>query len=727
MSTKRSFVLAALVFVLAASVAADEGMWPLYSLDKLPLDSLRARGLMLTPEEIYNPKGGGIADAVVQVGATGSFVSPDGLILTNHHVAFGAIQQQSTVEQNYLRDGLYAASRDQEPQAIGYKASVTLGMEDVSTRVLAAVTDKMKDLERYKAIDQEIKKIVKECETGRDVKCRVATMFDGKQYVKYTFLEIRDVRIVYVPPDAIGKYGGEIDNWIWPRHTGDFSFLRAYVSPSGKPADYAKENVPFNSKVYLPISAAGIHEHDFAMTIGFPGSTDRYISSFELENAINFSYPNSIRNAEDQIKIMTDAGAKDSAIALRLASDVASLNNRLKKNYGTVEGLAHSHVLDRKQNDERGLIAFLAQNPALNKKYGKVLPELDSLYRADKKNQIRDYALGQLVWGSDYLRMANTIYRWSVERAKPDLQRERGFMNRDTLTAKERLKNAQINLVPSVDKEILKYFLRKALAVPADQKIAEIEKLFPATTRDEKDKQVDRFVEDTYAKTSVGTVEQRLRMFAMSKVELEKLHDPLIDLAATIYPLLEQMRERDKAFSGAQTRLSPKLVQAFSDWKKDKMYPDANGTMRLSYGEVLGYSPSDAIAYNYHTDLTGEMDKETGSDPFTIPDQLKRTYSLKDFGNYSDAHDSEMPVNFLTTNDITGGNSGSPVINGKGELIGIAFDGNYEAVACDYLFDATIDRTISVDVRYILFIIDKVYHLDGLLKEMTVRHGSDSP
>jgi hypothetical protein len=721
MSAIRSFVLVVLVFTLAAGAAADEGMWPLYSLDKLPFDSLRARGLMLTPDQIYSPKGGGIADAVVQVGATGSFVSPDGLILTNHHVAFGAIQQQSTVEQNYLRDGFYAAARGQEPEAIGYKASVTLGIEDVSARVLAVVTDKIKDIDRYKAIDQEIKKIVKECETGRDVKCRVATMFDGKQYVKYTFLEIRDVRIVYVPPDAIGKYGGEIDNWIWPRHTGDFSFLRAYVSPDGKPADYAKENVPFNSKVFLPISTGGIQEHDFAMTIGFPGGTDRYISSFELENAISFSYPNSIRNAEDQIRIMTEAGARDSAIALRLASDVASLNNRLKKNYGVVEGLARSHVLDRKQSDERGLIAFLAANPPLNKKFGKVLPELDSLYRADKKSQRRDYALGQLVWGSDYARMANTIYRWAVERAKPDLERERGFMNRDTLTAKERLKNAQINLVPSVDKEILKYFLRKTLAVPAGQKIDAIEKLFPGASSDERDKQVDRWVEDAYAKTLVGSAEERLRMFAMSKNELEQLHDPLIDLAAAIHPLMEQMRERDKAFSGAQTRLAPKLVQAFSEWKKDKMYPDANGTMRLSYGEVAGYAPRDAVAYTYHTDLTGEMDKETGSDPFIIPDPLKRAYSLKDFGKYVDTHDSEMPVNFLTTNDITGGNSGSPVINGKGELIGVAFDGNYEAVACDYLFDAAIDRTISVDIRYILFIIDKVYHLDGLLKEMTVR------
>ncbi|TFH65385.1 MAG: S46 family peptidase, partial [Candidatus Zixiibacteriota bacterium] len=533
MSTMRSFVLAALVFILAAGAAADEGMWPLYSLDKLPFDSLRAQGLMLKPEEIYNPKGGGIADAVVQVGATGSFVSPDGLILTNHHVAFGAIQQQSTVEQNYLRDGFYAAARDQEPQAIGYKVSVTLGMEDISARVLGVVTDKMKDIERYKAIDQEIKKIIRECESGRDVKCRVATMFPGKQYVKYTFLEIRDVRIVYVPPDAIGNYGGDIDNWMWPRHTGDFSFLRAYVSPSGKPADYAKENVPFNSKVFLPISAAGIKEHDFAMTIGFPGSTDRYISSFELEDAISFSYPSSIRNAEDQIKIMTEAGAKDSAIALRLASDMASLNNRLKKSYGVVEGLARSHVLDRKQTDERGLIAFLAANPALNKKYGKVLPELDSLYRADKKNQVRDYALGQLVWGSDYLRMANTIYRWSVERAKPDLERERGYMNRDTLTAKERLTNAQINLVPSVDKEIFKYLLRKALTVPASQKIAEIEKLFPAPGGNERNKEVDAFVEDAFAKTSVGSIEERLRMFAMSKSELEQLHDPIIDLAAT--------------------------------------------------------------------------------------------------------------------------------------------------------------------------------------------------
>jgi hypothetical protein len=721
MLTKRCFVLAALVFILAAGAVADEGMWPLYSLDKLPFDSLRARGLILKPEEIYNPKGGGIANAVVEVLATGSFVSPDGLILTNHHVAFDAIQEQSTVEQNYLRDGFYAATKDKEPEAIGYKVSVTLGMEDVSARVLGAVNDKMTDLQRYKAIDQVIKKIVKECEAGRDVKCRVGTMFVGKQYVKYTYMEIRDVRIVYVPPYGIGNYGGDIDNWMWPRHTGDFSFLRAYVSPDGKPADYAKENVPFKSKVYLPISAAGIKEHDFAMTLGFPASTERYISSFELENTINFYYPYIIRMAEDQCKIMTDAGAKDSAIALRLSANMQGYNNWLKNSYGTVAGLSRSRVLDRKQADERGLVAFLAESPALDKKFGGVLPELDSLYHAHEKTQKRDFALQELLWNSDYLRMASTIYRWSVERPKPDLQRERGFMNRDTATAKEDLKNAQINLVPSVDKEILKYILRKALAVPADQNLAEIERLFPATNGDARDKQVDRFVEDAYAKTRVGTSEERLRMFAMSKAELEKLHDPMIDIAATLYPLMEQMRERDKTFSGAKTRLSPKLVQAFSEWKKDRMYPDANGTMRLSYGEVKGYQPRNAVTYDYLTGLTGVMEKETGKDPFIVPDQLKQTYAKKDFGRYTDAHNSDVPVDFLTTNDITGGNSGSPVINGKGELVGIAFDGNYEAVACDYQFDATIDRTIAVDIRYILFILDKVYHLDGLLKEMTVR------
>ncbi len=628
---RRCCAILALVTLLAGTTLADEGMWPLYLLDKLPFDSLQTRGLILKPQDIYNSQGTGIASAVVQVSATGSFVSPEGLILTNHHVAYDAIEEQSSVEHNYLRDGFYAPTKAGEKQAVGYRVSVTLGMEDVTSRVLAVVNDTMTDLQRYKAVDQEIKKIVKETEAGGDIKCRVATMFSGKQYVKYTFMEIRDVRIVYVPPMAIGNFGGDIDNWMWPRHTGDFSFLRAYVAPDGKPADYAKENVPYKPKSYLPVSSAGVREHDFAMTLGFPGSTRRYISSFELENAINFTYPRSIHISEDQLKIRNELGAMDSALALAQSSDIASINNRLKKNYGTMEGLTHSHILQKKQTDERGLAEFLKANPALDKKVWTVLPELDSLYRANKVDQERDATLSQMMWGCTYLRLANTLYRWSVERQKPDMQRERGFMDRDTAAAIERLTNVQSDLAPKVDKELLKYSLHNALALPANQKIDLVEKMFPVGTNGDREKQIDQFVENAYARTIIGTTDQRLKMFALNKADLENLHDPFVDFAAALYPMMETSRERDRVFSGAETRLTPKLIQAYAEWKQEKMYPDANGTMRLSYGEVHGYQPRDAVSYDYETTLSGVIEKESRVDPFIVPKELSATFASKGF------------------------------------------------------------------------------------------------
>ncbi len=722
MSTRSlSLPLVALIVLLSGAVTmADEGMWPLYDLNKLPFDSLKARGLTLTPEQIYNPAGGGLSDAVVQVGATGSFVSPQGLIVTNHHVAFGAIQQQSTVEHNYLRDGFYAATHEQEIPALGYHIYLTQSISDVTSKVVAGLNDKMTDLERYQTIDMNTKKLIKECEKNPDYKCRVARMFGGRQYMLYAYFEIRDVRIVYVPPLAIGNFGGDIDNWMWPRHTGDFSFMRAYVAPDGHAADFAKENVPFHPKVYLPISGAGIHEGDFAMTLGFPGSTERYLSSYEVADQINNDYPRNIRTRQDILKIMDDAAAKDSAIALRLSSDNQGLNNGLKNSQGTLEGFQKSDILGKKRETERQLVEFLKAHPDLDKQYGQVLPTIDSLYKASKAFDQKDYILSSMSWQCDYLSMASRLYKRSIERAKPDLQRERGYQDRDSAQARERMKDAQINLVPSVDRDIFKYFIKKALALPQGQRIAAIDKLFAGKSGDDLDKYLDGYIADLYNRSKVGDLDTRMKMFSMSKAELEKLNDPFVNLAIALRPDQDEQLQRSKIFSGAMTRLSPKLIQALAEWKNGKMYPDANGTMRLSYGQVAGYNPKDAESRFYATTLKGVIEKESDQDPFVVPAELKKAYLANDYPDHLDATTKQVPVDFLTTNDITGGNSGSPVINGKGEMIGLAFDGNWEGVASDYLFNPEVTRTIAVDIRYVLFLIEHVYHLQNLLKELTV-------
>jgi len=709
------------IFLIAAGAGADEGMWPLYDLNKLDFDALYNRGLELTPDQIFNPGQGGLSDAVIDLGGgTASFVSEDGLIITNHHVAFGAIQRQSTVDTNYLRDGFYAPTREDEIPAIGYSVYVTLAVDDVTDQVKSVLTDDMDDLARYQAIENKIKEIVAACENGRDVRCEVAEMFEGISYTRYTYFQIRDVRIVYAPPDAIGKYGGEIDNWMWPRHTGDFSFLRAYVAPDGSSAEFSRDNVPYHPPVFLPIASNGVREGDFAMLIGFPGRTMRFQDSYSLDYLINVYYPNSVRHLKSELAIIDEASDLDSAVALRLASSAAGLNNWLKKSQGTIEGFKRSHILDARGKQEQALTDFLKSDPQLEAKYGYILPAFDSLNQEGMKTAYEDMYLGWLTRGSDYLSMASTIYRWAVEREKPDAEREPRYQDRDTTRTLERLKTAQINLIPSVDKTVFRYLVNLMSDLPSGQNIEAIENLFAGVPPDRRDSALARLADKYYAQTKVGNLDERVKMFHMSKTELENLHDPFIDLAIALFPDYKAMRERDKKASGATNRLTPKLVEAYAIWKNYDLYPDANGTKRFSYGSVKGYSPQDAVWYTYMTSLTGLMDKETGKDPFIVPGPLKEAYFSRNYGTYIDPLINDVPVNFLTDNDGTNGNSGSPVINGKGELIGLNFDGDYEGLGLDYMYRPDLCRSIMVDIRYVLFLIDRVYHLDNLMNELTI-------
>lgn len=725
---KRSQLLPVLVLfaVLAAltgtNALADEGMWPLYDLDKIPLDDLSTRGLKLKTKNIYDPDGPSIDKAIVQLGGgTGSFVSSSGLIITNHHVAFTAIQRQTTVEQNYIQAGFYAATRAEEIFAPGYFADITQSSDDVTDRVLAAVDDSMSPLERFQAIDRVSKEIVKEAEEGRDVKCRVVRMFGGKQFVLYTNFRIRDIRIVYVPPVAIGGYGGEVDNWMWPRHTGDFSFFRAYVAPDGSSAEFSEANVPYQPQRWLPISSAGVTPGDITLVIGFPGRTDRYISSFRLDDLANYYYPTIIDMIEDILAIYDEAAARDSSVAIRVASEQEGWRNFLKYSQALMEGFTRSDAVILRQDQESRLTRWLEENPAMSGQYSGVLPEIDQLYRERRKTREKDFVMGWMVGIPNLLDMSDTIYKWAVEKEKPDIEREQGYQNRDTTATLERLKTAQINLVPETDREILKYFMKHGLELPNGQKILTLENIFEGKEGPDKYEYLEKFLDDLYENSEVGNVDRRLEMFHMSLEELEKLDDAFITLAASLRPEMDERLERRKKRSGAQSRLVPQLIQAYSEWRQGDLYPDANSTIRLSYGFVEGYSPRDAVEYNYLTGLSGVLEKETGVDPFIVPDDLKSVFAKRDFGRYSDVSIGEIPVNFLTTNDGTGGNSGSALLNGKGEVVGLAFDSNYESVSKDYIFDPEVARSINVDIRYVLFIIDKVYHLDGLMKELKIK------
>lgn len=714
-------LVAALLPVFCRTPWADEGMWLLDSVHVLPIDDLRSRGLRLEPEQIYTPAGSGIAYAVVKVGGgTGSFVSPQGLILTNHHVAYTAIQRQSTAESNYLEEGFYARSREEELPAIGYHVYALKSTEDVTERILGALEPEMSGLERYQAIERVTKEIIQETEEGEDIECELASMYQGGQYHLFRYFKIKDVRLVFAPPRSIGDYGGEVDNWMWPRHAGDFSFLRAYVAPDGSSADFSPDNVPYDSKVHLNLSSAGVGEGDFVMLIGFPGKTRRYETSFLVDKMINYDYPIDVRTRQDLVSLLEFASAKDSSVAIRLSSRIKGLNNYLKKNRGMLEGFERAGVLQQKRNQEGSLRVGLGRYPKLRQKHGDVLPELASLFSDYQRFRDKDFILTWMIRECEFLNFASTVYKWSLERETDDMDREPGYQDRDSSDIRQKLQNAQVNLVPSMDREILVYFLKKAIRLPEEQKIHAVEEIVAGIADDDKPTILGEFAEDLYRGTRLGSAGERLRMFGMSRQDLKELNDPFIDFAIRLEPEREELRIREKEFSGALTRLQPRFIMAQAEYRGKKLYPDANRTMRFNYGEVKGYSPRDAVDFGPITTLRGVMEKNTGQDPFDVPAELESAYSREDWGSYLDVKLGEVPVDFLTTCDVTNGNSGSPVLNGRGELVGLVFDGNYESIVSDFIFEPHLTRTINVDIRYTLFLLDNVHHANGLLKELTV-------
>jgi len=710
-----------LVFAMTIAATADEGMWPLYALKNLDFDALQARGLELGPEDIFNEKDGGIAAAVVQVGGgTGSFVSPEGLIITNHHVAFGAIQKQSDVDQNYLRDGFLAPTKAEEIPAIGYNAYITRSFKEVTKEVKKAIKSGMTDLERYKAIEKKRKEIVKKAEKKGDVRCWVVSAYGGLQYFLVTSFRIQDIRIVYVPPQSVGEYGGDIDNWMWPRHTGDFSFLRAYVAPDGSSAEYSEDNVPYKPKTFLPISSGPLAEGDYAMIIGYPGYTMRYRSSYSINEHVNYNYPVTIEALSDVLEILEESAEADPMTAIKLSGFMKGLNNYLKNSQGMLKGLKRAGLLEKKRQQEKGLAAFVAADPKLAKEYSDVLPGLAELYAGLDAYRHKDDILGMLPMVSRYNSLARVLYKWSIEKTKKDMDREPGYMERNLDDMRRGMREVQFVLVPAADQKLWEYFARRGLRLPEGQRIAGLDKQFSIAAGEDTAQVVHGFAESLYEGTKIGDLEERMKMFEMSKEELLALDDPMINLARDLYDEEEEISNRNKAFSGAVAELRPKLVEAYAAWQKELFYPDANGTIRLTYGEVKGYAPADAVNYKYITTLSGVMEKETGEEPFASPAELLEVCQSGDFGSYADPLIGGVPVNFLTTNDGTGGNSGSPVLNGEGEIIGLDFDTNWEGIIGDYYFDPEVKRSICVDSRYVLFILDRVYGAKSVLDELTI-------
>jgi hypothetical protein len=700
---------AALVF----TAGADDGMWMPHQMKAL---DLKALGLQMNPDDLYRKDGTGIMSAIVNLGGgTGEFVSPEGLILTNHHVAYGAIQRASSKERDYINDGFMADARGGEIPAQGYQAGVLLGYEDVTAKVNAYFKPGMTPRQRYDAFDKAQKELVAAGEKGgQDLRCTLAAMYSGNSYYLYTFKQIRDVRLVYAPPQDLGNYGGETDNWMWPRHTCDFSFLRAYVAPDGTAADYSPANVPYKPKSWLKVSLGGFKEGDFTFVMGYPGRTYRNYALAELR-ADQENMTQRIQETRELIAFYEAAGKTDKEVEIRYAGLVKGLYNGLKNRQGKLEGFVKYDLVAKKAAQEKALLDWIAADQARSKKYGAAPAALEAFLARQKAFGARSELLNGVLGGSTILTQAHGIVRAVPELQKPDKDREQAYQERNLPRLKQGIQLAERGYVFATDRDLMKWTLKRLRAAhPDDAKWPASLKGLAAGAEAEVDGRVDAM----YAKTSLGDPAKRLELLALKPAQLAAVDDPFLKLAAAMETELKGLREEGKGMGREGADLKMAFEAAILEMKKGTYPPDANGTIRFTYGPVLGYKPKDAVWYTPQTTVGGVVEKDIGAFPFKVPARVKELWKAGDFGPYMDAALKDVPACFLNTTNVTGGNSGSPTFNARGEQIGIIFDMTYESVIGDYYIIPELQRSISVDIRYVLWVTDKFSGASHIVKEM---------
>ncbi|MFH0778946.1 MAG: S46 family peptidase, partial [Candidatus Eisenbacteria bacterium] len=549
----------------------------------------------------------------------------------------------------------------------------------------------------------------------------------GSQYLLYTFLRIRDVRAVYVPSRSIGEYGGEIDNWMWPRHTGDFSFLRAYVSPDGRAADFSKDNVPFRPKRYLKVAKDGLRDGEFSIIIGFPGRTNRYLTSHGLRWYESFEYPERIRLYKRITELLEAQAAEDPAAAVKVAGQLKGFYNSRKNNEGMVEGFRKLRLVQRQREREARLAEKWKGGPEPAQKYGTLLSDFEALYEERAGYGMKDLLLSFLFDKDRLLGQAMQIYQWSLERQKPDLARDPDFMDRRKPDIERSIRVFQTQLHLESDRGILELLLRELLDLPDGQRMRTLDDVFggkhvfEGKRGEELDRTIAGFLDALYANTSLYERDERFRLFKTPYGRLRKERDSFLALAARLYPEYRETLDRETSRNGALSVLVPKWIEAATVGSTAPVYADANGTMRVNFGKVQGISVRDAVYHKPFTTLHGVVEKHTGEDPFNCPERLLELAAAHEYGDYSDPALGDVPVNLLTTHDSTGGNSGSPILNAKGEVAGCLFDGTYEGMTGDFDYDDSLNRSIHVDIRYVLFIADLVDGAQNVLEELGVK------
>lgn len=718
--TRMKKTLLSLAILTSFAAQADEGMWMPQQLPQVA-QQLKAAGLELDPATLTKLTEFPMGAIVSLGGCSASFVSPQGLVITNHHCVYNSVAVNSTPERDLLANGFLAKTLGEEvPAAPGSRVFVTEEVTNVTDQIIDKKVAKLNGKARIDAIEKNQKEMVAACEQTPGYRCTVASYYGGLEFYRLKQLEIRDVRLVHAPPSGVGKFGGDTDNWMWPRHTGDYGFYRAYVSKDGKAADYAADNVPYVPKHFLKLATEGSKEGDFIMVAGYPGRTNRHRLPSEVQYTFDWNYPAFVQASGEVLAIIERETKNDPAAKLKYAGQIASVNNYYKNRKGMLTSYADSDFLQRKTAEHNALKAWVNGDAARKKQFGADIETAEKLIAERDAHTKQGFYLGYAQ--PRFLSSARNLYRLANERTKPDAQRKSGYQERDMARVTSVITGQDRTYDEKVDKALVMNFLTKYLAQPA----AEQNKAFndalglrAGMSQDELKAALDK----VYAGSKLANKEERVTWLKKSPAEFKASNDSFIKAAVALYDadLKDEAKEEElagkiqKAYGGYM-----KAKIAYMNSKGQAVYPDANGTLRVTFGKIMGrdHGADGTGSWTAFTTVKGVVAKNTGEGEFNAPAAQLAAIKAKDFGKYVDPVLKTVPVNYLATLDITGGNSGSAALNKRGELIGLAFDGTLDSIISDWDFNAANTRDIQVDVRYILWNMKHVDKADNLLKEM---------
>jgi len=711
------FLFVTLFSLLRFPAMADEGMWIPMFIDRLNYVDMQKMGLKLTAEEIYSVNNGSLKDAIIIFGrgCTGEIISDQSLILTNHHCGYGSIQSVSSVENDFLTNGFWAKSQSEEIPVPGLTVQFLISMADVTNEMLTGITDKTSETDRIEILKKNRKAIETKATTSNHYNAIVKDYFEGNEFYLLVYEIFKDIRLVGAPPEVVGKFGADTDNWMWPRHTGDFSMFRVYAGAGNTPAEYSADNKPFKPRHFLPVSIAGIQKDDFSMIMGNPGTTDRYLTSWGVDMAVEETGPTIVKIREEKLRIMKEGMDASDKVRLQYSSKYASTANYWKFFIGQTKGLKRLKVADQKKRIEADFNAWMDPNPFAIQKYSAALPLISGAYSIIRQyNVSRLYYTEGIMRGSEILGYANRFDKLKKILSTKDTAPE--VLSAEIKQLQNGL-NAQFkDYNQAVDQNLLAQMLKMFSAnVKPEHQPAFLKELAAKYKGD-----FTAMAADVFGKSNFSSGEKVNELLKNPKAKIiEK--DPAYKLMQAFMKQLSVIQKQSEAANLDLQKGNRLFLAGLREMQPNrKFYPNANSTMRLTYGNVLDYYPADAVHYDFTTTMDGIMEKEDPSvREFMVPEKMKEIYKNKDFGPYGNP-DGTMTVNFLTTHDITGGNSGSPVIDGQGRLIGLAFDGNWEAMSGNIAFEPELQRTINVDIRYVMLVIDKFAGAQNLIDEMVI-------